>query len=227
MTKEWTNEIKIKSRKSNIIDYYRSYFGEKVPENKQYWTLCGKCVENGDLQENTEPDQMIKSGLITENQFFGVELDPHIFNILKTCKICNFLNGDIYKVILNSHNKQQFNPAIINCDFLATHITQQPILMKILYLLSCHEKYYDVLVSANFSREVNKFKISEEQFEEEFKAYNDTISFNDLYNRFLSSGREFKYVFRPNNPDNPTNISSSYKNGPTTMTTVNFIIRKL
>lgn len=220
MIKDWTNSAKIQSRKNNIIDYYRYFFKEKLPEDRQYWTLCGECVENGNLKENSEPDQMIKSGLISPKQFFGVEKQEEIFKINSTCNSVNFLFGDFFQKIIENHNQQKFNPAIINCDFLGTYKTELPDLFKILYLLSRHDKYYDILVSANFSRIVYKINISEDDLISKINNWNNPISLNEIKNIFNESGRSFEWAYTGEK------ICSSYKNGVTTMSTFNFIIRK-
>jgi hypothetical protein len=220
MTKEWTTQVKISSRQSNIIDYYRHFFNNKIPDDRQYWTLCGECVSNKNLKKGSEPDQMIKSGLISANQFFGVEIDDQIYKINSSCKSCNFLHGELFNKILQAHNNQTFNPSIINCDFLATHLTQMPILIKILHLLSNHEKYYDILISANFARKVRQFKIEEDELIKAINSWDEPYSLSFLSKKFDSSGRTFQFAHQQ------SNICSSYKNGPTTMSTFNIIIKR-
>lgn len=110
---------KAKSRKETIINMYRLIFGNSIPTNKQYWTLCNlQADERGLIHDTSEISQLINSGLVeNKTQIFGVDLLPEI---IKHNKIyipeVNWYCNDLYEQIVKSNKENKFNPAIINID---------------------------------------------------------------------------------------------------------------
>jgi len=146
---DWVREEKIKAREETIIKIYSVLFDQQsLPLDKQYWTLCSKCINDGKIIENTEPYQVINSGLIRPHQFHGVEIEIEIHNINKTCSDLNFYHGDLLSVLRQEAHKPDFNPAIVNADFFGTPITEAKKFLDILYLL---RNQRDIMVVGNFS----------------------------------------------------------------------------
>jgi hypothetical protein len=140
------------ARQATIIEPYRSLFGHSIPQDRQYWTLCGQCVQNGEWQTGCEPDQILESGLISSpTQFHGVEKNEswHQENIGVKNKF-HFYHNDFYQQMVEAHLAGNFRPAIINADFFRTPITEANNYAEILQFLTEHD-YNSVMVVGNFA----------------------------------------------------------------------------
>jgi len=76
----WNLSAKIKAREENVRLYRELTGNEKLPVCKGYWTLCN-------FQPNEKGSEIVQLedlGLITKNQFFGVDWSEEI--ILKNAK---------------------------------------------------------------------------------------------------------------------------------------------
>ena len=109
---------KAKARFDTIINTYRELFHDKLPEEKQYWTLAGPCFdENGKLGTCSEIHQLISSGLITESQYHGID---NGIEIIEKNRIAapnsNFYHGDFISQ-LQIASRNNFNPGIIHADY--------------------------------------------------------------------------------------------------------------
>jgi hypothetical protein len=109
---------KLKARQETIIKMYRKYFSDSLPEEKQYWTMCATHTDgDGQLLMGSELDQMLRDGLITINQFHGVDIDLSIIdNNSKFLPQAHWYLGDFYNTMVKNIN--DFNPGIVNCDHL-------------------------------------------------------------------------------------------------------------
>ncbi len=116
---EWDNPEKRKSRAQSVINPYRKYFGHSLSPEKQYWTLCGAHFnKTGPLQG--ELGHMIQAGLVTPDQFHGVDREPDI--ITRNQQLhpeSNWHCGDFREVMYAASDEGTFNPAIINYDGVA------------------------------------------------------------------------------------------------------------
>lgn len=135
---------KREARYQTIIKVYQKHYkNNSIPDNSQYWSVCGKCShEIGKIDINCEPDQLIKYGLIKPYQFYGVEIDSEIHKFNKECdKNINWLLGDFYEKMIEYSNHHNFNPAIVNLDTLLMPKNGGRYLAKIMYFLttSCKE----------------------------------------------------------------------------------------
>ena len=145
---------KIASRQQTIINIYRNRYNlQSIPEDKQYWTICGRCsYEYGKLEEHCEPDQIISSGLVKPNQFHGIEISQEIYDWnAKANKDINWHLGDFYETMVEYSNHNYFNPAIINADMLLMPKNGAQYLSKILSFIDTKVK--DVMVVANYVAE--------------------------------------------------------------------------
>lgn len=111
----WSGQKKQAARLKTIIEPARQMFGQKLPPNKQYWTMCSKCGTNGNLDQGSEFDQLIQSGLITPQQFFGVEKDSKIHNN-NIGLPGNWINDDFYWAMRSAAANNDFSPGIVNVD---------------------------------------------------------------------------------------------------------------
>ncbi len=117
--KDWSCPKKQKARYETIVSQYRSNFGNAVPADKQYWTICGQCATaDGQQLLGCELWQIIKGGLITANQFHGVEINPEIHKLnVKAFPEINWYNNDFYRAMVVAKASGHFNPAVVNADF--------------------------------------------------------------------------------------------------------------
>jgi len=129
---------KLEARQQTIINVHRKLFGNSIPKDKQYWSICGRCsYENGKLVNLCEPDQLIKAKLIRPQQFYGVEIEPTIYQFNKNSnRDINWLLGDFYDTMVEYSNHNKFNPAIINCDMLLMPKCGVEYLSRILHFIT-------------------------------------------------------------------------------------------
>lgn len=135
----WGCSKKYRAREETIIEPYRKYFGYSLPTEKQYWTMCGDCSnDQGTLREGSEPDQLLKSGLIQPQQFHGVEINDAFYSHNKqiTNPPLNWYHNDFYQTMVESINRNQFNPGIINADLILMPEKGIPYFSRIMYLLT-------------------------------------------------------------------------------------------
>lgn len=147
----WGCSKKYEAREQTIIQPYRQHFTNTLPINKQYWSMCGDCSDvTGKFRNGCEPDQLIKNGLITPNQFNGVEIlkEFHDHNI-NTRKDINWYNNDFYQEMVESINKKNFNPGIVNSDLILMPKRGIPYFSKIMNLLTS-QHITNVMLVGNF-----------------------------------------------------------------------------
>jgi len=155
--KNWNDPKKIEARKQTLIETYRSKFGEIIIKPGQYWSMCGQCFgTDGGLSEGCELDQVVKSGLIAPEQFHGVEINPEIFEGNK--KIGNGAHwycGDFLRTMQDSYANGNFNPSIVNADFITMPDRTAGYIGDIMSFLSIVNQ--PVLFVANFVLESSRF----------------------------------------------------------------------
>lgn len=140
---------KYHAREETIIGMYRDYFAHSVPEKKQYWTMCGPHTKGEVFQTGSELGQLIRSEFITEEQFYGVDIEKEIIEQNKAVKPeVNWIYDDFLHAMKVSHKEGKFNPAVINADFISlkergSAITSQ--IMSFLEDIDCK----DVLLVSN------------------------------------------------------------------------------
>jgi hypothetical protein len=142
---------KAKARFDTIINTYRELFHDKLPEEKQYWTLAGPCFdEDGELGTCSEIHQLISSGLITESQYHGID---NGIEIIEKNRIAapnsNFYHGDFISQLQIEAQTGRFNPGIVNCDFTKMVKTSAVDVGNVMYLLDNHN-ISDTMMVVNF-----------------------------------------------------------------------------
>ncbi len=109
---------KIQAREETIRFYRAVTNNYSIPKDRGYWTLCNKQPN----EEGSEIVQMVKSGLLTKKQFFGIDYDIDDEKIIefnqKEHPEANWFKGDFMSVI--EQNYDIFNPALIYFDYTAT-----------------------------------------------------------------------------------------------------------
>lgn len=141
---------KSQARNDTIIEIYRSIFGIKsLPAEKQYWTMCNLCSDgSGSILRTSELGQVLESGLITPNQFFGVEKIEWIHKQNVTVEGPNWLCGDFKKMMVEWGNNNTFGPGIINVDDVHMPRRSQTYLAKILSFVD-EMKIENVMIVSN------------------------------------------------------------------------------
>lgn len=139
------------ARIETIIKPYQEIFGlDKIPNNKQYWSLCGLHVDkNGDIPSGAESKQLFDNGLIDWDQFNGIDRDPDIIDAnRKSIPQSHWYNGDFYDILRDEHyKKNNFNPAIIYADFISMKKIGVNLTTEIMSLVSLSNKNGVLLVS--------------------------------------------------------------------------------
>lgn len=113
----WDGEEKTNARAITIVDTYKEIFNRSLPENKQYWTMCGAHFDINSEPVHGELNQILNSNLIGKNQFYGVDRDETIISKNKRLyPLVNWFHGDFFETMELWITKKKFNPAIINYD---------------------------------------------------------------------------------------------------------------
>ena len=143
---------KLNARQATIIDAYRKLFNQQaLPSSKQYWTLSATCVDEKGLPlVGAELDQLLKSGLIQPNQFVGIDINPNVIATNSKFTQATWYNDDILAA-MNKHfcNGLNFNPGIVNCDFIGGPGTQSAKFANIIQFIT-NRDIMDVMVVGNF-----------------------------------------------------------------------------
>jgi hypothetical protein len=147
--KDWSCPKKQTARLETIISQARNVFGHSIHPDKQYWTLAGQCATTeGKPLQGCEFNQLLESGLISANQFHGVEINEEIHDLnVKAFPKINWYNDDFYRAMVKAQSNKVFNPAIVNVDLPRTPDGGAAYISKIMSFLddTCEE----VLVVAN------------------------------------------------------------------------------
>ena len=142
--KTWSCPNKQEARKKTIIELYRKYFNIYLPLEKQYWSTCGLCYDNG-LIDGCELKQMVISKLIKEDQFYGVDKEFEIIEKNKSIKNSNWFYNDFITQIKSYNN---FNPGIIDVDIIHLKERGSVYLGNLLSYIT-YKNIKEVLVVAN------------------------------------------------------------------------------
>lgn len=135
---------------------YRDIFGvNALPPDLQYWSLCGQCTDSsGNIHPTSEIMQLVRSGMITENQYHGVDIDPEIIAHNKSAyPEGNWYCGELSNVLCTVNG---FRPAVINIDSTSNPSKTFLLLADVLTMLH-EEQRNNVMVSANTIVEFSRF----------------------------------------------------------------------
>ena len=193
----WNREAKKEARYETIVKPYKQIFNlESLPENKSYWSLCGNCVKNGEIYPGSEPAQLIEDKFLQANQFNGVENNKTIFNNLSKCKQVNFYHGNIFSILTTQRNDPNFNPGIINLDFLKTAKSE---MNNFKIVLDLFKNYHHLMIVANFCLSHHGIKIKPESIIEEINSINSELI--NKYEPYTIDGKPIIYKYVSNKFD--------------------------
>ncbi len=146
----WSGNKKIIARQETIINQYRKIYNrQSIPQDKEYWTMCGNLSDNNNnINHDSEYAQIIREGLIQPHQFRGVEIDETIYKrnkqVLPNIEI---YQDDFFKTLNRQANQNQLNPAIVNADLINMPEIGSMYISKIMALLSM--MHGEVMLVAN------------------------------------------------------------------------------
>lgn len=147
---DWDCPKKKKARLNTIINIYQETMGIKqIPVDQQYWTFSGSYVGHNGMPIKGEFHQLEDYGLLLKNQFYAVDIDNKVVeNNKKIYPELNFIHGDFLSVMKEYAIKNNFSPAIINCDNVRMVDFGVKYLISLLMFLEENSKN-NVLVIAN------------------------------------------------------------------------------
>lgn len=149
----WDTERKQQARLATIIAPYRRLFGQALPTDKQYWTMCGahyRFVDESVVRGMGEMTQLVEAELLQPHQFVGVDRDGTIIeNNRQVYPEIMWLHGDFYAVMAEAASKHHFNPAVVNYDGVMESKFGTRYMAQIMQFLD-HNTEGDLLFVANF-----------------------------------------------------------------------------
>lgn len=138
------------ARSLTIINVYRQLFEKQIPEDKQYWSMCGAHFDKNRLPILGELGHLLENELIEKHQFFGVDRESSIIESnRKLFPEVNWIHGDFKDTMESYLLDGRFNPAIINYDGVMQPRFGVRYLKKIMKLLDCNFTD-EVLLVSNF-----------------------------------------------------------------------------
>ncbi len=172
----WGDRIyKLKTRRDSIIDVYRDRYGQQaLPQDRQYWTLCGQCTdENGRPHHNSEISQLVREDFITADQFHGVDLNDEItkYNRGAYPDSC-WYTGEVYSVLCQV---DEFNPGIINLDTVSNPRIAGRILSDTMSMLT--DEPGEVMVVGNILMDFMNVKSRHSETNEILQALQESATF--------------------------------------------------
>jgi len=175
-------EYKVQARKK-LVRFYCNITGQvSIPADKQYWTLCA-------MQTNrvtSEINQLTKLGLITKEQFNGVDRSEEIIKAnRKTHPEASWYYGE-WDTILR-RNSKKFNPAIVHLDFTSMAMTRA-VINTVLQTMSLCELNTFVFVNVMLNNPRDpRVKFKKEDFIEKLyqTTYKEFIDNWEFYNQAI------------------------------------------
>lgn len=199
--KLWNDPKKSLARQETIVNQYQKHYNRCIPEYLQYWSMCGQCTDKeGNFLKNCELYQILKFNLVKPYQFHGVEINPEItkFN-KKAFPQANWYTDDFYQALIKAKANDNFNPAIVNADFVNMPDRACGYFSDILAFLSvCANR---VMVIGNIIIEYQRFKDRNKSIEYVINKLNKQSqfqfalktakwNFDQIYYRYSGTGKE-------------------------------------
>lgn len=111
---------KYHAREETIIGMYRKYFANSIPEDKQYWTMCGQHAKNGVFQPGSELGQLLQTEFLSADQFYGVDIVEEVISQNQAAKPeANWIHDDLLHAMKTACKEDNFHPAVINADLIS------------------------------------------------------------------------------------------------------------
>lgn len=118
----WQNQAKLDSRLTGIRRA-QMVFGKKLPSHLQWWSMCGQCADEFGDWRGSEVHQLVASEFLSQNQFWGVELNPEIAahnrmsipqSYWRCGDICDVMQTASVKMTVGG--RSAWRPGVINLD---------------------------------------------------------------------------------------------------------------
>ena len=109
-------EYKLTTRRESIMGVYREKYAlDAIPQDRQFWTLCGQCDDgHGNPHPKSEISQLVTEGFLTEDQFHGVDIREGIIRVnTQAYPGAHWHHGEFYQTLCQVPD---FRPAIVNLD---------------------------------------------------------------------------------------------------------------
>ena len=121
---DYENSEKVQARRENVAIYRRLSGLQSIPTDKTYWTLAN--IQT--TEATSEINQLVELGLLTKNQFIGVDNNP---SLIEQDRVnhpeATFYAGEWTDVISNN----EFNPALVYLDLMS--VADSPASADIVY----------------------------------------------------------------------------------------------
>ena len=146
----WDHPKKKLSRWITIIELYRELFKrQKIPDDKQYWSLCGNHIRDNKPIEG-ELGYLLKYDFVNRDQYYGIDREKYV--IKKNREYypdINWICDDFYEAIKKAIINKYFNAEIINYDGVMQPKNSVHYLKKIMSLLD-HNFEGELMLNSNF-----------------------------------------------------------------------------
>ena len=184
--KSWNHPRKVQARSETIIHAVHCVHGKSIPKDGQYYTLCGRSVG-----PNTEFDQIIKAGIATPNQFYGIEINPDIYEEnISVDTGAHFINEDFYDALVERSNAGDFVPAVVNFDTTSMPKKAAKSFVDILLLLTEIEITFPILYLVNVVLSCYNRRDTIENF---INRISNEPGFGPSYESWSFSGHYYEY----------------------------------
>lgn len=130
-------------RELTLIQPFKKFIGDKLPEGKGYWSICCEVLDN----PLSELNQLVNSGLMTPQQYHGVDYDEGFIEGNATRHPdANFFAGAFAHTIVSE--PEFSNATLIYFDTTKTITNELPRLIDILTIVVARD-IKDVLIVFN------------------------------------------------------------------------------
>ena len=135
------------AREETVIQAYRKLTGlESLPEDQEYWTLCGPLVDrSGAFSETSDLGHVLSSGLLRRaSRAHGVERDPETYerNVQAVAQSFPKNNrphihqGELLEVLQEASVSNCLHPGLVNLDTLHEPPRAVRLLAEVLNILN-------------------------------------------------------------------------------------------
>jgi hypothetical protein len=208
------------ARLATIIEPYRLLYGESLPKEKQYWTMCAECADGKGIINGSELHQITSSGLIQPEQFHGVDMNPEIIHTNKLYQKSHWYNDDFLRAMEKAFHDGNFDPHIVNADLLNMPMKAANFIANILDFLYAAKQTDTMLVANVVLKSHNRFANANDLC----AHLQENTTFRIVWSKknwTIFAGKSYEY----NGTDNYGPNDALLKNPKTIMGTVVFVPR--
>ena len=140
---------KYEARFQTITQAYRELFGDVVPQEKQYWSMCALNACDGKISPSSELGQAMTYGLVSASQFYGVDVSHAVIAANReSCSEAHWICSDIIDAVYRYGRMKRLNPAIMNIDTMNMSAGAISLISRSMLALSEYD-VHDVMVTGN------------------------------------------------------------------------------